>query len=88
MPTSITKTDPDSSAGPTARRPQKASANTTGNGHDVYVMPIIHLTVPETAMNAGFWAVLVGATAFGAVDLPLAALIGAGVLIARHHRSS
>ena len=86
MPTSITKTDPDSSAGPTARRP-KNGAHTTGNGQDSYVMPIVHLTVPERAVNAGFWAVLVGSTALGAVDLPLAALIGAGVLIARHHRS-
>ena len=32
----------------------------TGNGHNVYVMPIVHVTLPENAVNAGFWAVLVG----------------------------
>jgi len=56
------------------------------DGHNVYVMPIVHVTLPESAVNAGFWAVLVGAAALGAIDLPLAALIGTGVLIARHHR--
>ena len=71
-----------------ATRQSKAHTDACANGHDVYVMPIVHLTVPGTAVNAGFWAVLVGATALGAVELPLAALIGAGVLVARHHRSS
>jgi hypothetical protein len=69
-----------------ARRPQKAQTAAATDGQNVYVMPIVHVTLPENAVNAGFWAVLVGAAALGAIDLPLAALIGAGVLIARHHR--
>jgi hypothetical protein len=50
-------------------------------------MPIVHITVPEAAVNVGFWAALGGAVVLGAIELPLAALIGAGVLVARHHGS-
>ena len=39
-------------------------------------------------VDVGFWGALVGAAALGAIELPLAALIGAGVLVARHHRST
>ncbi len=56
------------------------------DGH-AYVVPVLHLSLPESAVNIGFWSVLVGSVAFGGVDLPLAALIGAGVLVARHRRS-
>jgi hypothetical protein len=66
------------------RSPQKPETAVSTDGQDVYVMPIIHVSLPENAVNAGFWAVLVGAAALGAIDLPLAALIGTGVLIARH----
>ncbi len=65
----------------------------SGNGHagaldgHAYVVPVVHLSLPESAVNIGFWSVLVGSVAFGAVDPPLAALIGAGVLVARHRRS-
>ncbi len=86
MPEGITKIG--SAPRKTATRRSETHADASANGHDVYVMPIVHLTVPETAVRAGFWAVLAGATLLGAVDLPLAALIGAGVLVARHHRSS
>jgi len=66
--------------------PQKPETIASTDGHSVYVMPMVHVTLPESAVNVGFWAVLVGAAALGAIDLPLAALIGAGVVIARHHR--
>ena len=88
MPTPISKTEgSNSTTQSTPRRPHNASEDATGKGHDVYVMPIVHVTLPETAVDAGFWAVLVGTTVLGAVDLPLAALIGVGVLIAKHQRS-
>ena len=87
MPTPISKTEgSNSTTQSTPRKPHNASEGATSKGHDVYVMPIVHVTLPENAVNAGFWAVLLGAAALGAIDLPLAALIGAGVLIARHHR--
>ncbi len=49
-----------------------------------YVIPLLHLRVPEAAVNLGFWTVLGASAALGAVDPPLAALVAAGVIIARH----
>jgi len=89
MPTTpITTIGGDNSATPSStRRPQKLGTTASTDGNNVYVMPIVHITLPENAVNAGFWAVLVAAATLGAVELPLAALIGAGVLIARHQHS-
>jgi len=50
-----------------------------------YVMPVVHVQLSERVVNIGFWATLAGATALGAVDLPLAVLIGGAVVVARHH---
>jgi hypothetical protein len=44
--------------------------------------------VPESAVNASFWTAVVGAAVAGVVDPPLAALIGAGVIVSRHRNSS
>jgi hypothetical protein len=84
MPTPTT--DAEEAKKPRARRTSSAST-ASRNGHGAYVMPIVHITVPEAAVNVGFWAALGGAAVLGAVELPLAALIGAGVLVARHHSS-
>jgi hypothetical protein len=48
------------------------------------VVPWVHVSLPESAVNTMFWASLAGAAIFGAVDPPLAALIGAGVVVSRH----
>jgi hypothetical protein len=53
---------------------------------DSYVLPVVGVHVPATAVNVGFWGGLVGAAALGVVDPPLAVLVGAGVLVARHAR--
>jgi hypothetical protein len=39
-------------------------------------------------VNAGFWTAVVGAAVTGVVEAPLAALIGAGVIVSRHRNSS
>jgi hypothetical protein len=57
------------------------------NGADAYVLPVVHVRMPETWVTGGFWGVLAGATLLGAVDPPLAVLIGAGVVVARHRAS-
>ncbi len=49
-----------------------------------YVLPIVHTRLPERAVELGFWGALATAAALGAVDLPLAALVAAGVVVARH----
>ena len=71
-----------------AKRARSSLSAASSNGHDAFVIPVVHVSVPEAMVNVGFWGALVGAAALGAVELPLAALIGAGVLVARHHRST
>ncbi|HXZ62967.1 MAG TPA: hypothetical protein VEG62_09505 [Acidimicrobiales bacterium] len=75
-------------AKPQHRQSRNGHTTTTGGGNGAYVVPMVHVSLPESAVNIGFWSVLVGSVVLGAVDFPLAALIGAGVLIAKHRRSA
>lgn len=52
-----------------------------------FVVPIVHVHLPEPAVKLGFYGGLGAAIALGAVDWPLAVLVGAGVAIARHRRT-
>jgi hypothetical protein len=66
------------STGPRAASPRE---------EDSYVVPLVHTRLPARAVEIGFWGGLAGAAVLGAIDLPLAIALGAGVLIARHrHR--
>jgi hypothetical protein len=58
------------------------------NGHDPhdYVVPVIHIHLPESVVKVGFYSGLAAAVAAGAVDLPLALLFGVGVAMVRHRR--
>jgi hypothetical protein len=51
-----------------------------------YVVPMVKVHVPGALVNAGFWGGLAGAVVLGVVDPPLAVLVGAAVVVARHHR--
>jgi len=75
-------------AKPQHRQSHNGHTAAKAGGNSAYVVPVVHLSLPESAVNIGFWSVLVGSVVLGAVDLPLAALIGTGVLIARHRRSA
>jgi len=71
----------------------KAQAATAGESdgdgaRDSYVVPLVGMRVPGVVVNVGFWGGLAGAAVLGAVDAPLAVLIGAGVLIARHRSNN
>jgi hypothetical protein len=52
-----------------------------------YVLPFVHARIPAPLVQIGFWGGLAGTVAFGVIDLPLAALVGVGVVVARHRRS-
>jgi hypothetical protein len=52
-----------------------------------YKVPLVGVTVPARMVETGFWGGLLGAAALGALDPPLALLVGAGVVVARHRRS-
>jgi hypothetical protein len=49
-----------------------------------YQVPLVHVHVSARPVEWAFWGGLTGATMLGAVDLPLALLVGAGVFVARH----
>lgn len=63
----------------------KAREADSGDGRS-YALPFIHTHIPAPVVDGGFWAALVGATVLGAVEAPLALLVGAGVVIARHRQ--
>jgi hypothetical protein len=58
-----------------------------GHGSNDYVVPCVHVHLPEPVVKLGFYGGLAAAVALGAVDPPLAALVGVGVAIARHRRT-
>jgi hypothetical protein len=60
---------------------EPAPAAPSGDG---YVLPLVGVRLPSTLVNVGFWGGLAGVAVVGVVELPVAAVIGAGVLVARH----
>ena len=62
-----------------AEAPADDAASSTG-----YVVPVVHVRLPEKLVNVGFWGGLTGAVMFGVIDPPLGVLMGAGVVVARH----
>ncbi len=73
--------------------PEGSAATTTAKGKEVlklrpsdddYVVPFVHVHVPSTAVDAGFWGGLAGSVALGVIEPPLGMFLGAGLLIARH----
>ncbi|MGZ4678323.1 MAG: hypothetical protein ACXV8R_13445 [Acidimicrobiia bacterium] len=65
--------------------PEDTSTPTVESEHR-YVIPIVHTRLPERLVDVAFWTVL-GATAVaGAIELPVAAAVAGGVMIARHAR--
>lgn len=74
---------------PTSASPKAARSATvrTPSGIDQrYQLPVLGTTLPAGLMEKGFWGALVGSALLGAVDPPLAVLVGAGVLVARRRR--
>lgn len=69
----------------TGARPETREPASTDGG---YVLPVVHAHIPASAVEVGFWAGLAGAAVLGMVDPPLALLVGAGVVVARHRRAA
>ena len=53
-----------------------------------YEVPLVHMRVPQRVGNTAFWLGVAGAVAAGAVELPVAALVAAGVVVMRHRSTS
>ncbi len=58
-----------------------------GRHRNDFVIPIVHIHLPEPALKLGLYGGLGAAVALSAVDWPLAVIVGAGVAIARHQRA-
>lgn len=52
-----------------------------------YVVPVVHVRVPQRVGNTTFWLGLTGAVIGGVVEFPLAAAIATGVVVSRHRRN-
>ena len=65
----------------------KRSVPEKGSGSSDFVVPVIHVRLPESVVKVGFYGGLTAAIVAGAIDLPLALLAGVGVAIVRHRRA-
>ena len=70
-----------------AERRKRETAADRGRSPSDYVVPVVHVHLPEPVVKAGFYGGVAAALAVGAVDWPLALLAGVGVAIARHRRA-
>lgn len=70
-----------------SRAPARTRVGNGGRGSGGYTLPVVGMTIPSPLVETGFWGTLVGATLLGAIDPPLAVLVGAGVAVARHRSS-
>jgi hypothetical protein len=66
---------------------KRETAADRGRSPSDYVVPVVHVHLPEPVVKAGFYGGVAAALAVGAVDWPLALLAGVGVAIARHRRA-
>lgn len=83
---SVTSAGQGASAGHESGAAQdRTAADEQGKGACAgYVLPLLHAHVPDPVVELGFFAALAATAALGIVDAPLAVLVGAGVLVARH----
>jgi hypothetical protein len=65
---------------------RETAADTARSPSD-YVVPVVHVHLPEPVVKAGFYGGVAAAVAVGALDWPLVLLTGVGVAIARHQRA-
>jgi len=72
-----------------ATRPAVNRQGSHGKGRSSgdYVVPVVHVHVPEPVVKAGFYGGLATAVAVGALDWPIVLLAGVGVAMVRHRRA-
>jgi hypothetical protein len=66
---------------------KRGTATDSGCSPNDYVVPVVHVHLPEPVVKAGFYGGLATAVAVGALDWPLVLLTGVGVAIVRHRRA-
>ena len=68
-------------------RTNRETAADTARSPSDYVVPVVHVHLPEPVVKAGFYGGVAAEVAVGALDWPLVLLTGVGVAIARHQRA-
>jgi hypothetical protein len=68
-------------------RTNRETAADTARSPSDYVVPVVHVHLPEPVVKAGFYGGMAAAVAVGALDWPLVLLAGVGVAIVRHRRA-
>lgn len=63
------------------------TAADSGRSPSDYVVPVVHVHLPEPVVKAGFYGGMAAAVAVGALDWPVVLLAGVGVTIVRHRRA-
>ncbi len=66
---------------------KRESAADSGPSRGDYVVPVVHVHLPEPVVKAGFYGGLATAVVAGAVEWPMVLLAGLGVAILRHKRA-
>ena len=66
---------------------KRETAADTARSPSDYVVPVVHVHLPEPVVKAGFYGGVAAAVAVGALDWPLVLLTGVGVAIIRHRRA-
>ena len=66
---------------------KRETAADTGRSPSDYVVPVVHVHLPEPVVKAGFYGGLATAAVVGALDWPLVLLTGVSVAIVRHRRA-
>ena len=66
---------------------KRETAADTGRSPSDYVVPVVHVHLPEPVVKAGFYGGLATAAVVGALDWPLVLLAGVAVAIVRHRRA-
>lgn len=66
---------------------KRETAADSGRSPSGYVVPVVHVHLPEPVVKAGFYGGMAAAVAAGALDWPLVLLAGVGVAIVRHKRA-
>ena len=85
--TSTTNKAKKAAASPAERAtPRNVPVTVDDRRADTFELPITHTRLSAGVVNATFWGGLAATVLVGAIDPPVAIVVGAGILIARHHR--
>jgi len=73
-----------SNASPGPVEPREPEPASDASASTDYVVPLVHARVPEQIVDAAFWTSLGATVVVGALDLPAAGILAAGLFVVRY----